>query len=140
MLNTNQLSNEEVLLNSNEYPIAQSGEPIVNITDATARQKVSGYVGDQISHLMGGGEPALVLTRDALVWRVPLILTTPSQGIVGVVGSLDVDAHTGSLIIPPDFREQVETNAQKVSFASEELAGSLGQGTWDEYDPDLDWK
>ena len=21
-----------------------------------------------------------------------------------------------------------------------ELAGSLGQGTWDEYDPDLDWK
>jgi len=22
----------------------------------------------------------------------------------------------------------------------EELAGALGQGTWDEYDPDLDWK
>lgn len=22
----------------------------------------------------------------------------------------------------------------------EELAGLLGQGTWDEYDPDLDWK
>lgn len=22
----------------------------------------------------------------------------------------------------------------------EELAGSLGQGTWDEYDPDLDWE
>ncbi|MBE2223568.1 MAG: hypothetical protein IAF02_18650 [Anaerolineae bacterium] len=22
----------------------------------------------------------------------------------------------------------------------EELAGVLGQGTWDEYDPDLDWK
>ena len=22
----------------------------------------------------------------------------------------------------------------------EELAGSLGQGAWDEYDPDLDWK
>lgn len=22
----------------------------------------------------------------------------------------------------------------------EELAGSLGQGTWDEYDPDFDWE
>ncbi len=22
----------------------------------------------------------------------------------------------------------------------EELAGALGQGVWDEYDPDLDWK
>ncbi|MBE2223560.1 MAG: hypothetical protein IAF02_18610 [Anaerolineae bacterium] len=22
----------------------------------------------------------------------------------------------------------------------EELAGALGQGAWDEYDPDLDWK
>jgi hypothetical protein len=95
-----------------EYVIAQPGEPIVNITSFTARQKVSGYVGDQISHLMGGDAPTLILAQGRLVWRVPIILTRPSQGIVGTVGELDVDARTGSLIIPPQFAEQVQARAK----------------------------
>ncbi len=118
MLNTNQLSNEEILLNSDEHLIAQSGEPIVNITAFTARQKASGYVGDQISHLMGGGDPTLILTNGTLVWRVPIMLTMPSQGTIGVVGFLDVNARTGSLMIPPDFIDQVETRAQEITASA----------------------
>jgi hypothetical protein len=84
-----------------EYVIARPGEPIVNVTAFTARQKVSEYVGNQISHLISGGEPALVLTKDEqLVWRVPVILTRPLQGAAGV---MDVDARTGNLIVPPDL-------------------------------------
>jgi len=108
------LQNHSVVLNSGEHLIAHSGEPIVNITAFTARQKVSGYVGGQISHMMGGGDPTLILTNSTLVWRVPIVLTTPSQGAVGVVGFLDVNARTGSLIIPPHFIEQVETRAQEI--------------------------
>ena len=95
-----------------EYIIAQPGEPIVNITSFTARQKVSGYVGDQISHLMGGDAPTLILAQGRLVWRVPVILTQPSLGVVGTVGELDVDARTGSLIIPPHFVKQVQARAE----------------------------
>jgi len=100
------------------FIIARPGEPIVNITAFTARQKVSGFVGDRISHLMGGDEPTLILTKGCLAWRVPVILTLPSQGILGVVGELDVDARTGSLDIPPDFKEQVEARAEALTSDS----------------------
>lgn len=95
-----------------EFVIARPGEPIVNITGFTARQKASGYVGDRISHLMGGDEPTLMLTEQRLVWRVPIILTSPSRGNLGTVGTIDVDARTGSLLVAPDFDEQVLDRAQ----------------------------
>jgi hypothetical protein len=104
---------------ADEQIIARPGEPLLNVTAFTARQKVSGYVGDRISHLMGGDEPALLLTQGRLVWRVPIILTSPSQGTIGVVGTLDVDARTGSLILPPDFEEQVSAHAQTLTQAGQ---------------------
>jgi hypothetical protein len=68
---------------ADEFVIARPGEPIVNITGFTARQKASGYVGDRISHMMGGDEPTLMLVEQRLVWRVPIILTSPSAGPPG---------------------------------------------------------
>jgi hypothetical protein len=100
---------------TSEYVIARPGEPIVNITGFTARQKISGYVGDRISHLMGGDEPTLLLAQERLVWRVPVILTSPARGTVGIVGTVDVDARTGSLLIAPDFEEQVQDRAQALA-------------------------
>ncbi|NCF64498.1 MAG: hypothetical protein GWP61_00900 [Chloroflexi bacterium] len=97
---------------TDEHLIAAAGEPIVNITAYTARQKASGYVGGHISHMMGGGEPSLVLSRNRLVWRVPILLTSPSHGTLGVVGNLDVDARTGQLLASPDFADQVKAYAQ----------------------------
>jgi hypothetical protein len=102
-----------------EYVIARPGEPIVNITGFTARQKASGYVGDRISHLMGGDEPSLMLAKQRLVWRVPIILTSPSRGCLGTVGTIDVDARTGSLLVAPDFEEQVLARAQALAQPSE---------------------
>lgn len=104
--------------NENEQLIAAPGEPIVNITAFTARRQVSGYVGSNISHLMGGSEPALLFSRGRLIWRVPIILTSPRQGPVGVVGSLDVDARTGQLLISADFSQKVTTHAQTLTEGS----------------------
>jgi hypothetical protein len=102
-----------------EFVIARPGEPIVNITGFTARQKASGYVGDRISHLMGGDEPTLMLTKQRLVWRVPIILTSPSRGTLGTVGTIDVDARTGSLLVAADFDEQVLARAQTLARSAE---------------------
>ena len=68
--------------------IARPGEPIVNIDAVAARRKVNGYIGREISMMMGGTEPALVYSEGRLVWRVPIIFTTPFHGQLGVVGSL----------------------------------------------------
>ncbi len=101
-----------------EYILARPGEPVFNITAFTARQKVSGYVGDQISHLMGGDEPTLLWAKNRVVWRVPILLTVPSRGVVGTVGYLDVDARTGQLLISKDFVKQVEKHAEALTSNS----------------------
>lgn len=105
-------------IQQDEYMIAAPGEAIVNITAFTARQQVSGYVGSHISHLMGGSEPSLILSRNRLRWRVPILLTSPQKGPVGVVGSLDVDARTGQLLVPANFSESIKANAQSLTESS----------------------
>ncbi len=95
-----------------EHLIAAPGEPIVNITAYTARQKVGGYIGGHISHMMGGGEPSLLLSQNRLVWRVPIMLTSPQRGPLGTVSHLDVDARTGQLLIPADFAQEIQAHAQ----------------------------
>lgn len=108
----------------NEYIIAAPGEPIVNITAYTARQQASGYVGSHVSHLMGGGDPTLLLTQGRIVWRVPILLSSPRRGILGQVAHLDIDARTGQMLIPPDFISQIETHAQALLDSSPPTAAS----------------
>jgi hypothetical protein len=91
--------------------IAHPGEPIVNIDAVAAKRKVNGYIGREISSMMGGLEPALVYSEGRLVWRVPIIITTPFDGQLGVVGVVDVDARTTAILIPPNLEETLVTNA-----------------------------
>ncbi len=98
-----------------DFLIAQPGEPIVNITPFTARQKVNGYMGEHISHMMGGDEPELRYSRGRLIWRVPIVFTTPFKGKIGVVGHLDVDARTGRLYVPANFAAEVKVNASTLA-------------------------
>ncbi len=68
--------------------------------------------------MMGGDEPSLILSQKRLVWRVPILLTTPKRSLLGVVGHLDVDARTGQLLIPSGFTEQIQRRAQTVISGS----------------------
>jgi hypothetical protein len=106
------------LITTEEFLIASPGEPVINITAFTARQKVSGYVGSHISHLMVGVEPSLIFSQKRLVWRVPIVLATPQRGRLGEVGHLDIDARTGQLLISPDFTEQIKQHAQTLTESS----------------------
>lgn len=62
--------------------------------------------------MMGGATPALVFSKGRLLWRVPIVMTTPSAGILGVVGTIDVDARTGQFLIPSNLEAQVIARAQ----------------------------
>jgi len=86
----------------------------VRVTAAAARRKVNRFVLDTISYLMGGGQPTLVET-DRLVWRVPVVLTYPDQGVVGQAGLVDVDAESGELVLAPDTIEGIKRNARALA-------------------------
>ena len=86
----------------------------INVSADDAQRRVSVFVLNQISNLMHGGLPILVIGQRAC-WRVPVHLTFPSAGDVGQVGSIDVDVTSGELQVSPDVIAQIEANAQAIA-------------------------
>jgi hypothetical protein len=83
----------------------------INVTAFSARQKVTGFVADEISTHMHGGEPTLVMDK-RIYWRVPVILSLPPKGDIGKVGEIDVDVETGQLSLSPTLISDIESHAE----------------------------
>ena len=88
--------------------------PRICMTAAMARRKVNRFVLDEISYLMGGGQPALIET-ERLVWRVPVVLTYPTHGAVGQAGFIDVNAESGDLLLSLETVEEIKRNARALA-------------------------
>ena len=86
----------------------------VNVTEFSARQKVTGFVADEISTNMHGGQPSLVV-GERICWRVPVMLSMPPTGDRGQVGAIDVDIETGQLMITRATIEEIERRAQDLA-------------------------
>ena len=84
---------------------------IGSVTAISARQKVTGFVADEISAQMHGGEPVLVM-GEQICWRVPVILSLPPSGDRGEVGAIDVDVETGQLLLSPSLVQEIENRAE----------------------------
>jgi hypothetical protein len=83
----------------------------VNVTAFSARQKVTGFVADEISTNMHAGEPRLVVS-ERIIWRVPVILSMPTSGDRGEVGTIDVDVETGQLVVTQSLVEEIKRRAE----------------------------
>ena len=87
-----------------------------NITAFVARQKVSQFVIQEISNQLRADTPDLTV-GNRLCWSVPVVLTSPSKGIVGRVGKIQVDATTGEILVDAatvhEFAEHAERLAER---------------------------
>src|SRR5262249_21336860 len=88
-----------------------------NITPFVARQKVTGFVILEISDRLCGGQRELVV-GDRLCWSVPVVLTSPTRGVVGRVGEILVDATTGELLVEPDTVQRMRDDADRLAQRS----------------------
>ncbi len=86
----------------------------VNYTAIAARRRVSGYVASNVSVLMGGEDPTLVLA-DRIVWRVPIVLTMPGHGVLGRVGEIDVDVETGEVLATEAILSRIKQYAAQLA-------------------------
>lgn len=86
----------------------------VQVSANEARRKVVRFLLDEVSYLLRPEQPILV-KMDRLVWRVPVALTYPSQGIVGQVGHIDVDAENGQLLFTSEAIAEIKRNAHSLS-------------------------
>jgi hypothetical protein len=89
-----------------------------NITPFVARQKVTGYVIREISDRMRGEEPELIV-GERLCWSVPVVLTSPSRGVVGKIGDILVDATTGELLVDKDTVQRMSNDADRLAERSQ---------------------
>jgi hypothetical protein len=83
----------------------------VKVTAFSARQKVTGFVANEISTNIHGAEPTLIV-GDRICWRVPIILSMPPSGDRGEVGAIDVDVETGQLRLTPNLIEEIKHRAE----------------------------
>jgi hypothetical protein len=83
----------------------------VNVTAFSARQKVTGFVVDQISTNMHATNPTLIM-GERIFWRVPIVLSLPPEGDIGEVGAIDVDVESGQLQITPTLIQEIERRAE----------------------------
>jgi hypothetical protein len=87
----------------------------IQITAAEARQKVDSWLLDEVSYMIGAGEPLLVVDGATVVWRVPAIFTATHIGEVGTAGSVDVDVQTGAMDITSDRKAVILQGAQALA-------------------------
>ncbi len=97
----------------------------INVTAFSARQKVTGFLADEISTHMHGGEPVLIM-GERIFWRVPIILSLPPVGDRGEVGAIDVDVETGQLLISHELIQEIENRAEYLATHSASAATSAG--------------
>jgi hypothetical protein len=97
----------EILLE--HYTVPERGEVeldvhrkfAIHVTAAEAQRQVNQWVLLEVSCVMGALAPSLVI-GERVTWRVPIELTAPHIGHVGVAGFVDVDVQTGQMDVSPE--------------------------------------
>jgi hypothetical protein len=65
-----------------------------------------------------GERPQLVVGKRT-VWRVPDVLGSSTLGVLGEVGTVDVDAETGEILLTDTLSQKILQNAKTLSNRSE---------------------
>src|SRR5687768_3671053 len=87
---------------------------ILNISAEEARLKVNHFAHRDISYLMRAEFPSLV-AAGRVYWRVPIVLTFPSYGAIGTVGTIDVDVESGELNADTEHITEIQRCARELA-------------------------
>jgi len=90
-----------------------SVDATVHITSKAARRLVTGWLVSEVGNMLLAGVPQLVIGRH-IIWRVPALLTSSLNGVVGEVGVVDVDAESGALLLDEALQGRLLENARKI--------------------------
>ena len=89
----------------------------VRISAEDARKSVRRWLQTHVTMMMSAELPTLTLTRQ-IVWRVPIVFTSPHQGKIGEIGTVDVEVQTGHIIDTTEQKKsELLTAAKKLSKA-----------------------
>jgi hypothetical protein len=95
----------------------------LNVTAEEARRQVNCQVVTELGTGLIARVPELVIAGEQIVWRVPIVLSLPDLGDLGQVGTVDVDARTGDLLISTAAQEGIIQRARQLWWAARAGAG-----------------
>jgi hypothetical protein len=88
----------------------------LGISASQAKRKVTRFFIDEVSLFVGTKSPLLIVTKgDKIIWRFYIHLFLGRYGDLGQVGEIDVDAHSGKLLINDDATEEIKANAERLA-------------------------
>ena len=94
-----------------------------NYSAVVAKRLVSRFVTDEISYMLRALDPVLVAT-ERIVWRVPIALAFPDAGVLGQVGTVDVDVENGRLVLTAPQVESIRNNALDLAARHADISSS----------------
>ena len=85
----------------------------INFTAWVAQRRVNKLLLDRVG-LFYSEKPSLVV-GERLLWRVPVMFSTPTTGPLGQVGTLDVDAQSGEILHTPELLDGFKERAHALA-------------------------
>src|SRR6266446_4670491 len=87
------------------------------VSASAAQRKVTRFVITEISTQLLGDTPVFK-PGERSSWLVPVMLTSPSRGIVGKVGEIAVDSKTGELLVDAETVRRMSNDARQLAERS----------------------
>lgn len=85
---------------------------ILQITAEEARRCVKRKIIPDLGTGLGAADPELKIHNDHIFWRVPVFLSLPTLGTLGIVGSVDVDALSGEITLSEHEQKNLINHAR----------------------------
>ncbi len=86
----------------------------LNVSAKEARRRVNRQVVAELGTGLMAHEPELVFIGEQIAWRVPIVLSLPGLGDLGQVGTVDMDARSGDLLLSPDAQKGIIQHASRL--------------------------
>ena len=78
------------------------------------RQQANVWLLENVGNLLRAASPELVL-GDQLIWRIDVMLTSPTRGEIDRVGRLEIEATTGQVLANDTLIQEITTRAHALT-------------------------
>ena len=84
----------------------------LRISADEARRRVNRLIIPELGTGLGAAEPELSLEDTDIWWRVPVMLSLPMLGTLGIVGTIKVDPQSGEIAFTLEEQENLINHAR----------------------------
>ena len=93
----------------------------IEVDAVTAQRTATAWLISEVGNLLIGDTPSLVIGQRT-AWRVPALLTSPTRGVIGQIGAVEVDAGTGEVLTDPQLTHDLLTHARQLARSTAVMA------------------